>query len=125
MIEEKIKEYRRLYSEYISHAVDLHNHHLSFLNNLGLRTMKDTRRSIRNMISLEKEIHALIWHIYRENQALKREIRKEERREIRKEERRKISEKKAYEKSQKRTYKRKQEPKGKNHGNSESTEGPV
>lgn len=109
MLTEKLEKYRRLYSEYISHAVDLHNYHLSFLNNLGFRTAKDVRRSLRSMIKLEREMHRVTWEVRQESKINKRRIREEERA------------KRAEEKAYKKAHPKKRGPKGKNNGNSNPT----
>jgi len=49
MSTEKIDEYRRLYSEYISLSVDLHNYHLSFLKYKGGETGRSCKRTIKKM----------------------------------------------------------------------------
>jgi hypothetical protein len=61
---EKIENYKALYSEYISHAVQLHNYHYMFINNLGKASCQGVRRHIVEMNRLEKLLKGAAWDAY-------------------------------------------------------------
>jgi hypothetical protein len=58
---EKIEAYKALYSEYISHAVELHNYHYMFINNLGKVSCQGVRRHLSEMTQLEKKLRYAAW----------------------------------------------------------------
>ena len=57
MLTEKLEIYKRLYSEYIANAVDLHNYHQTFMNNRGNDSCRDVRRALKDMIILERKLY--------------------------------------------------------------------
>ena len=61
MSTEKLDRYKKLYSDYIAHAVNLHNYHQVFIENMGHMSSKKVRTSIREMIKIDREL----WHACR------------------------------------------------------------
>lgn len=56
MSNEHLEKYKKLYSEYIHYAVELHNYHKSFMSFVGFETMRGVQKSLRKMIKLEQEM---------------------------------------------------------------------
>ena len=70
MSTEQLDRYKKLYSDYIAHAVNLHNYHQVFIENIGLGSSQGVRSSLREMIKIERELqHACRSALeeYREN----------------------------------------------------------
>jgi uncharacterized protein YaaR (DUF327 family) len=61
---EKIELYKALYSEYITHAVELHNYHYVFINNLGRGSCQGIRRHLVEMTALEKKLKGAAWDAF-------------------------------------------------------------
>lgn len=61
---EKLEVYKTLYSEYIAHAVELHNYHYMFINNLGKVSCQGVRRHLVEMNRLEKKLKGAAWDTY-------------------------------------------------------------
>lgn len=59
MSNEPLEEYKKLYSEYIALAVNVHNYHLTFINNLGLESSVQVRNSLAKMIQIERRLRIL------------------------------------------------------------------
>lgn len=53
---ELLEKYKNLYSEYIEHAVKLHNSHMLFCKTPGYDTGVHIRKALRNMMKLEREM---------------------------------------------------------------------
>ena len=75
MSTEKLEAYKAAYSKYIDYAVNVHNYHLIFINNVGLDSGKQIRNSLREMVKLEKELTKLCNEAYHENRENKKEQR--------------------------------------------------
>ena len=70
---EKLEAYKALYSDYISHAVELHNYHYMFINNLGKGSCQGVRRHLSEMTILEKKLRFAAWDSFVEqNENLKK-----------------------------------------------------
>jgi hypothetical protein len=67
MSTEKYDRYKELYSRYIAHAVTVHNYHYVFLRTLGKAPGVQVRRSLSEMINIEKELRKLSHEVYKEN----------------------------------------------------------
>lgn len=67
MSNENLERYKKLYSEYIDHAVNVHNYHLVFINTLGLESGKTVRSSLKYMIRLERELQKASLDAYKEH----------------------------------------------------------
>jgi hypothetical protein len=75
MLDEKLKEYKELYSEYTTHLVKMYNYHQVFLNQLGRDSSKNMRNCIREMIRIERKLQNASWQLYRESVRTKRQAR--------------------------------------------------
>jgi hypothetical protein len=75
MLDEKLKEYKELYSEYTTHLVKMYNYHQVFLNQLGRDSSKNMRNCIREMIKIERKLQYANWQLYRESVRTKRQAR--------------------------------------------------
>ena len=64
LINEPLEEYKRLYSEYISHAVNLHNYHHAFISLVGYEPGLKARQSLRRMIGIEQQLVRLSRRAY-------------------------------------------------------------
>jgi Sec-independent protein translocase protein TatA len=67
MSTEKKDRYKELYSKYVDHSVNLHNYHLIFVKHMGYDTGLYLRKSLRNMITLLKEMQKTCREAYAEN----------------------------------------------------------
>lgn len=56
MSNEKLEYYKSLYSEYLEHAVNLHNYHHLFLRRGGQRPARAFSQAIKAMIKLERKL---------------------------------------------------------------------
>lgn len=70
-----MEHYKALYSKYIEHAVELHNYHQVFINNVGEESGQSVRSNIRNMIRLEKELQKASLAAYQEHKQNNRDRR--------------------------------------------------
>jgi hypothetical protein len=73
MSDEKLKEYKALYSEYTTHLVKMYNYHQVFLNQLGRDSSKNMRNCIREMIRIERKLQVASWESYKESVQNKRD----------------------------------------------------
>jgi len=74
-----LDEYKLAYSEYIDHAVLVHNYHLAFIKHGGGDTGAGLRRSLRKMRELETKLARLSKVAYKEFQADRKELRQKRR----------------------------------------------
>ena len=82
MSSKELDRYKQLYSEYIDHAVTVHNYHRVFANNVGLESGRILRTSLYAMVRLEKAMakaSQLAYKEHRENIKEKRAKLKEAR----------------------------------------------
>jgi len=107
MSNEKLEYYKSLYSEYLEHAVNLHNYHHLFLRRGGQRPARAFSQAIKAMIKLERKLWRASVAAYYENLE-----------NFRIEKKRKKEELKAWKAANKGKPGR---PKGKKHGHNNST----
>ena len=70
MSNEAMEKYKALYSQYIDHAVNLHNYHLLFMRNVGEETGVAVRSNLKYMMRLEKQLQKACleaWKEHRQN----------------------------------------------------------
>jgi hypothetical protein len=67
MSNEQLNKYKELYSQLVSHFVDLHNYHHTFINSPSSKNGVDTRKSIKRMIDIEKKMRQLSATVSREH----------------------------------------------------------
>ncbi len=67
MSTEILDEYLRLYSEYISLSVNLHNYNQSFLKHKGGPTSRTCRRTIKQMREILYHMDKLVYKVRREH----------------------------------------------------------
>lgn len=67
IVNHSLEVYKQMYSEYLNHLIELHNHHYVFLDRMGKPSVRDVRRSIQSMIRFEKNMYAASWAAYHES----------------------------------------------------------
>ena len=67
MSNEQLNKYKELYSQLLSHFVDLHNYHHTFISNPSTKNGAATRKSINGMIDMEKRMRRLSATVSREH----------------------------------------------------------
>lgn len=76
MSTEYYDRYKKLYSEYISFSVKLHNHHMQFMNFPTFESGMHERKQLRNMIILQKEMVKISKEVYKERMRNEKELKK-------------------------------------------------
>jgi hypothetical protein len=76
MSTEKLDLYKKLYAEYISLAVIVHNHHQVFIERVGLTSGTNVRNSLSKMMKIETELRKLSRAAYKEHVENTQEQRK-------------------------------------------------
>lgn len=66
MSNDEINNYKRLYSEYVSHLVNLHNYHHQFTKTASAKAGAAVRRYIKFIIGVERELQRTTWKVERE-----------------------------------------------------------
>jgi len=66
MSNDEIDEYKRLYSEYVSHLVNLHNYHHQFTKTVSKQAANAVRRHIKFMIKFERRMQVATLNAVRE-----------------------------------------------------------
>ena len=72
MSTEKFDHYQKLYKEYVSHMVDMHNNHALFSRTLGYNPGIHFRNSVRALMKLEKALLHASQAAFKEAKATKR-----------------------------------------------------
>ncbi len=67
MSNELMIKYKELYSQFISHFVNLHNYHQAFINSPSGTNGALTRKSMTGMIGIEKEMRRMSASVTREH----------------------------------------------------------
>lgn len=67
MSTEELIKYKDMYSQLMSEVVQLHNTHLVFIRSLGRDSGESTRRHIRQIENIAKEMKKQGIKVYREN----------------------------------------------------------
>ena len=79
MLNNKLEDYKKLYSKYVEHAVNLHNYHYTFSNFVGYQPGLGVKKSIRNMIRILRELRKAADQTYREEKRIVKEMKNQER----------------------------------------------
>lgn len=62
-----LEEYKKLYSDYISLNVDLHNYNLTFIKNRGDDSSRSCKRTIKKMRMVLYHLDKLVYKVRREH----------------------------------------------------------
>lgn len=87
MSTEFLNRYKVIYSEYISHAVLLHNYHMLFCKQPSYEGGLQIRKALRNMMKIEREMLRINLKAFYEYEKHVRNLNRQEKRRIQQEER--------------------------------------
>jgi len=82
MSNEHLNNYKELYSQLVSHFVDLHNYHHAFINSPSGKNGAATRKTIKDIIDIEKKMRRLSATVSREHRKNARDGIRAEKKEL-------------------------------------------